>query len=194
MDCGIVDYKKVAETYQRLIAECDNEFRFSTKVEKVFENSDGVTLETNRGTIKARYLINCAGLYSDKLANMTELETGMKIVPFRGEYYELVKEKEHLVKNLIYPVPNPNFPFLGVHLTRMISGGIHAGPNAVLAFRREGYKKSDIHLKELFEVLTYLGFWKMALPNVKEGMHELIRSLFKKAFLKSLQRLVPKYK
>lgn len=191
LDCGIVDYKKVAETYQRLIAECDNEFRFSTKVEKVFENSDGVTLETNRGTIKARYLINCAGLYSDKLANMTDLQTGMKIVPFRGEYYELVKEKEHLVKNLIYPVPNPNFPFLGVHLTRMISGGIHAGPNAVLAFRREGYKKSDIHLKELFEVLTYLGFWKMALPNIKEGMHELVRSLFKKAFLKSLQRLVP---
>jgi L-2-hydroxyglutarate oxidase len=191
LDCGIVDYKKVSLTYQRLIEEFDNEFRFSTKVEKVYENSDEVTLETNRGTIKARYLINCAGLYSDKLAKMAGLETGMKIVPFRGEYYELVKEKEHLVKNLIYPVPNPNFPFLGVHLTRMITGGIHAGPNAVLAFRREGYKKTDVHMKELFEVLGYPGFWKMALPNVKEGMHELIRSLFKKAFLKSLQRLVP---
>lgn len=191
LDCGIVDYKKVAQTYQRIIAEFDNEFRFSTKVEQVFENSDGVTIETNRGTIKARYLINCAGLYSDKLANMAGLQTGMKIVPFRGEYYELVKEKEHLVKNLIYPVPNPNFPFLGVHLTRMITGGVHAGPNAVLAFRREGYKKTDFHLKELLEVLVYPGFWKMAIPNVKEGMHELIRSLFKKAFLKSLQRLVP---
>lgn len=191
LDCGIVDYKKVAQTYKRLIEKYDNEFRFSTKVENVYENSDGVAIETNRGTIKARYLINCAGLYSDKLAKMAGLETGMKIVPFRGEYYELAKEKEHLVKNLIYPVPNPSFPFLGVHLTRMVTGGVHAGPNAVLAFRREGYKKTDVHMKELFEVLMYPGFWKMALPNVKEGFHELIRSLFKKAFLKSLQRLVP---
>ena len=98
LDCGIVDYKKVAQTYKRLIEKSDNEFRFSTKVENVYENNDGVAIETNRGTIKARYLINCAGLYSDKLAKMAGLETGMKIVPFRGEYYELVKEKEHLVK------------------------------------------------------------------------------------------------
>lgn len=190
-NCGIVDYSEVAKTYKNMIIDCGGEIRLSTTVEAIAERNDGVTLDTNKSTIQACYMINCAGLHSDRIANMVGLETDMKIVPFRGEYYELVKEKEYLVNHLIYPVPNPNFPFLGVHFTRMINGGVHAGPNAVLAFRREGYKKTDIHMKDLFEVLTYSGFWKMAIPNVKEGLHEMVRSFSKKAFLKSLQRLIP---
>ncbi|WP_117016924.1 L-2-hydroxyglutarate oxidase [Aeribacillus pallidus] len=189
--CGIVDYKRVSSTFARIIQEGDGDIRLGTKVENISENMDGVTIETNNGTIRARFLINCAGLNSDRVAKMTGIKTGMKIVPFRGEYYELVPEKRYLVKHLIYPVPNPNFPFLGVHFTRMINGEVHAGPNAVLAFKREGYKKSDINVKDLFETLTYPGFWKMAMPNIKEGMKEYMRSLSKQAFLRSLQRLIP---
>ncbi len=190
-DCGIVDYSKVARAFKNIVARNGGELRLSTKVENIAEREDSVTIETNNGTIHARYVINCAGLHSDRIASMVGLQTRMQIVPFRGEYYELIKEKEHLVKHLIYPVPNPNFPFLGVHFTRMMNGGIHAGPNAVLAFKREGYSKTDMNAKDLLEVLTYLGFWKMAIPNMKEGLHEMIRSFSKKAFLKSLQRLIP---
>ncbi len=190
-DCGIVDYGEVAKTIHRLIVGHGGEIRLSTTVEQIAERQDGVTIETNRGTIQTRYFVNCAGLHSDRIAKMAGLKKGMKIVPFRGEYYELVKEKEHLVNHLIYPVPNPEFPFLGVHFTRMIRGGVHAGPNAVLAFQREGYQKTDVHLKDLFEVLSFSGFWKMAMAHWKDGLHELIRSFSKKAFLKSLQRLIP---
>ncbi|MDW0117481.1 L-2-hydroxyglutarate oxidase [Sporosarcina thermotolerans] len=189
--CGIADYKGVARKFADIVQEGGGEFRLETKVENVVEKTDGVTIETNRGTINARFLINCAGLQSDRVAKMTGMKTGMKIVPFRGEYYELTPEKHHLVKHLIYPVPNPDFPFLGVHFTRMINGGVHAGPNAVLAFKREGYNKTDINVKDLAEVLTYPGFWKMAMPNMKEGMKEYVRSFSKKAFLHSLQRLIP---
>ncbi|MED0679547.1 L-2-hydroxyglutarate oxidase [Aneurinibacillus thermoaerophilus] len=189
--CGIADYKGVARTFARMIEEGGGDLRLSTKVENIAEEKGGVTVETNRGTIKARFLINCAGLQSDRVAKMADMHTGMKIVPFRGEYYELIPEKRHLVKHLIYPVPNPNFPFLGVHFTRMINGEVHAGPNAVLAFKREGYTKKDISLKDLFEVLTYSGFWKMAMPNMKEGINEMVRSFSKQAFLRSLQRLIP---
>lgn len=190
-DCGIVNYREVANAFARFITKHGGEYRLGTKVEAIDERRNDVTLETNRGTIQARFFVNCAGLHSDRIARMIGLRTGMKIVPFRGEYYELVSEKRGLVNNLIYPVPNPNFPFLGVHLTRMIDGAVHAGPNAVLAFKREGYTKKDIHFKDLWEALTYIGFWKMAFPNMKEGMHELIRSFSKKAFLNSLKRLVP---
>lgn len=152
---------------------------------------DHVTIETNRGTIQTRFLINCAGLHSDRMAKMVGMKTGMKIVPFRGEYYALVPEKRYLVNHLIYPVPNPDFPFLGVHFTRMMNGEVHAGPNAVLAFKREGYTKKDINLKDLLEILAYSGFWKMAMPNMREGMKEMVRSFSKQAFLRSLQRLIP---
>jgi (S)-2-hydroxyglutarate dehydrogenase len=189
--CGIADYKGVARTFARMIEEGGGELRLGNKVENIDEETNGVTIETNRGTIQSRFLINCAGLHSDRVANMTGMHTGMKIVPFRGEYYELIPEKRHLVKHLIYPVPNPDFPFLGVHFTRMINGEVHAGPNAVLAFKREGYTKTDINLKDLLEVLTYSGFWKMAIPNLKEGMKEMVRSVSKQAFLHSLQRLLP---
>ncbi|OIK10317.1 L-2-hydroxyglutarate oxidase [Bacillus sp. MUM 13] len=188
---GIADYKGVSRKFAEIIQEGGGDICLDTKVENIAEGTDGVTIETNRGTIKSRFLINCAGLHSDRVAKMTGMNTGMKIVPFRGEYYELAPEKRHLVKHLIYPVPDPDFPFLGVHFTRMINGEVHAGPNAVLAFKREGYTKKDINVKDMFEVLTYPGFWKMAMPNMKEGIKEYVRSFSKQAFLHSLQRLIP---
>jgi L-2-hydroxyglutarate oxidase len=136
-------------------------------------------------------VINCAGLFSDRIARLGQTNPQAKIVPFRGEYYELVPEKRYLVKHLIYPVPNPNFPFLGVHFTRMIDGSVHAGPNAVLSLKREGYHKSDINLRDLTEVLTYPGFWRLAAKHADEGIKEMIRSVSKAAFVKSLQQLIP---
>jgi len=136
-------------------------------------------------------VINCAGLYSDKIARLTVPNVNVKIIPFRGEYYKLKKEKESLVRNLIYPVPDPNFPFLGVHFTRMAKGGVEAGPNAVLAFKREGYKKSDINLSELAESLAWPGFQKVAAKYWRTGFGEMYRSFSKAAFTKALQKLIP---
>jgi L-2-hydroxyglutarate oxidase len=136
-------------------------------------------------------LVNCAGLYSDRLAEMSGVEPGMKIVPFRGEYYELVPEKRYLVNNLIYPVPNPNFPFLGVLFTRTVEGGVEAGPNAVLGLAREGYKKTDVNPRELAEILSYPAFWRLAAKNWRMGIEEIKRSFSKKAFVRCLRRLVP---
>ena len=148
-------------------------------------------LETNNGTFEAQFLINCAGLHSDRVAKLGHVNPEAKIIPFRGEYYELKPEKRYLVKTLIYPVPNPNFPFLGVHFTRMIDGSVHAGPNAVLSFKREGYKKTDFDLRDFAEVMTYPGFWKLAVKHADEGMQEIIRSFSKAAFVRSLQKLIP---
>lgn len=189
--CGIADYKGVSHTFARFIEESGGEVHLGTKAEQIFEHKDFVTIETNKGAFETKFLINCAGLHSDRIAKKTGILTDMKIVPFRGEYYELVPEKRHLVKHLIYPVPNPDFPFLGVHFTRMINGDVHAGPNAVLSFKREGYTKKDFDIKDFIETMTYAGFWKMAMPNMKEGMKEMIRSFSKQSFLKSLQRLIP---
>ena len=136
-------------------------------------------------------VINCCGLYSDKIARKTSDDVDLKIIPFRGEYFKLKPEKEYLVKHLIYPVPDPNFPFLGVHFTRMMKGGVEAGPNAVLAFRREGYKKSQIHLGELAESLMWPGFQKVAMKYWKTGFGEMYRSFSKAAFTKALQKLIP---
>jgi L-2-hydroxyglutarate oxidase len=188
---GIVNYRQVSEKFADIIRLNGGEVRLNTKVEKIQEKSDQVTIETSRGTIKANMVINCAGLHSDRMANAAGYKTDMKIVPFRGEYYKLKPEKRHLVKNLIYPVPNPKFPFLGVHFTRMISGEVDAGPNAVLSFKREGYKKTDFNAKDLAEVLSYGGFWKLAGKFMKEGMEEYVRSFSKSAFTKSLQELIP---
>jgi L-2-hydroxyglutarate oxidase len=146
---------------------------------------------TQKASYSAKVVINCCGLYSDKVAGMTVPKLNVKIIPFRGEYYKLKKEKEYLVKNLIYPVPDPNFPFLGVHFTRMAKGGVEAGPNAVLAFSREGYKKSDINLSELAESLAWPGFRKVASKYWKTGMSEMYRSFSKAAFTKALQKLIP---
>lgn len=192
---GIVDYKKVAETFATLIQKNGGEILLNCQVENIVETTEKVLVECDRGrTFEGRYLINCAGLHCDRVAKLNGVRTGMKIVPFRGEYYELVPEKKYLVKHLIYPVPNPKYPFLGVHFTRMINGDVHAGPNAVLSFKREGYKKSDFDLKDFAEVMSYPAFWKMASRNMSEGIAEMIRSYSKKVFVKSLQRLIPEIK
>ncbi|NES17547.1 MAG: L-2-hydroxyglutarate oxidase [Symploca sp. SIO3E6] len=188
---GIVDYKQVCQKYSELIEAQGGQLRLNTKVEKIKETSQGQVLETNNGTFETRLLINCAGLFSDRIAKLGGVTPKAKIVPFRGEYYELVPEKRYLVKTLIYPVPNPNFPFLGVHFTRMIDGSIHAGPNAVLSLKREGYKKTDFDLRDFAEVMTYPGFWKLAAKHSDEGFKEIIRSFSKAAFVHSLQKLIP---
>ncbi|WP_394235282.1 L-2-hydroxyglutarate oxidase [Niallia oryzisoli] len=188
---GIVNYRQVSETFAEIIKEHGGEIKLNTKVEKIHEESDGVTIETNRGTLKTNMVINCAGLHSDRVAAAAGYKTDMKILPFRGEYFKLKPEKRYLVKNLIYPVPNPKFPFLGVHFTRMISGEVDAGPNAVLSFKREGYKKTDFNAKDLAEALSYSGLWKMAGKFAKEGFDEYVRSFSKKQFTKSLQQLIP---
>jgi L-2-hydroxyglutarate oxidase len=188
---GIVDYVGVVHAFARLVEERGGEIRTGARVEEVSATDGGVEIGTGRGTFRARTLVNCAGLYSDRLAEMSGVEPGMKIVPFRGEYYDLVPEKRHLVRNLIYPVPDPNFPFLGVHFTRTVQGGVEAGPNAVLGLAREGYKKTDVNLKELAEVLRYGAFWRLAAKNWRMGLEEIHRSFSKGAFVRSLQRLVP---
>ncbi|MBI1881231.1 MAG: L-2-hydroxyglutarate oxidase [Chloroflexi bacterium] len=188
---GIVNFKQVAETFARLIREQGGTLQLNTEVEKIIENGQDVVIESTNGTFQTRCLINCAGLHSDRVARLGQAKTNMKIVPFRGEYYDLKPEKRYLVKNLIYPVPNPNFPFLGVHFTRMIDGSVHAGPNAVLSFKREGYKKSDFDLRDFIEVMTYPAFWKLARQNWQEGAKEIIRSFSKAAFVRSMQQLIP---
>ncbi len=184
---GIVDYKLVAEKYGELLRKNGTAIHLCEKVIGIKEN-EVITTTENYST---RLIINCAGLYSDKVASMTVDHLDVKIIPFRGEYYKLKKEKEYLVRNLIYPVPDPNFPFLGVHFTRMAKGGVEAGPNAVLAFRREGYKKSDINLSELAESLAWPGFQKVAKKYWRTGLSELYRSFSKGAFTRALQKLIP---
>lgn len=146
----------------------------------------------NSGVIHSGiYYINCAGLYSDRIAKLANIQTDLRIVPFRGEYYQLKPEKRYLVKNLIYPVPNPNFPFLGVHFTRMIDGTVDVGPNAVLSFKREGYLKTDFSFRDTKDVLFFKGFWKLASRYAKEGIEEMARSFSKRQFVKNVQQLMP---
>ena len=188
---GIVDYLDVSKAYARKITELGGEIKTSTRVIGFKNNHDTIQLQTNSGDIETRNLINCAGLRSDKIARLCGVNPGLQIIPFRGEYYEVVSQKEHLVKNLIYPVPDVRFPFLGVHFTRMIHGGVEAGPNAVLAFKREGYRKSDIFIPDIATFGTYIGFWRMAFKYWKMSISETYRSYSKKAFVKALQRLIP---
>jgi (S)-2-hydroxyglutarate dehydrogenase len=189
---GIVDYFQVALAYGRKIIQQGGEIFLEHKVLEITQKEGLNYLETSKGEFKAKLVINCAGLYSDKVARMNdEAIDDIKIIPFRGEYYKLKKDREYLVKNLIYPVPDPNFPFLGVHFTRMKKGGVEAGPNAVLAFRREGYKKSEINLIEFAETLAWPGFQKVAGKYWKTGLGELYRSFSKGAFTKALQELIP---
>jgi L-2-hydroxyglutarate oxidase len=188
---GIANYKQVCLKYAEIIAQQGGELRLNTRVENIVASGENLVLETNNGSFETRFVINCAGLHSDRIAKLGKVDPQAKIVPFRGEYYELKPEKRYLVKGLIYPVPNPEFPFLGVHFTRMIDGSVHAGPNAVLSFKREGYKKTDFDLRDFVEVMTYPGFWKLAAKHADEGIQEIIRSFSKAAFTKSLQKLIP---
>lgn len=188
---GIVDFGQVARTFASLLEGRGAELRLGTAVRRIVDDGQEVLIETEGGSFRARRLVNCAGLQSDRIARLAGVDPGARIVPFRGEYFELRPEKHHLVKHLVYPVPNPLFPFLGVHFTRMIKGGVHAGPNAILALRREGYRKRDVSLRDTAEVIAYPGFWRLAARHWRIGVMELRRSLSKARFVQSLQRLVP---
>lgn len=187
---GIINYKRVAEKYLELIKIKGAEAFLGEKVVSI-RSGNPVIVQTERRALHARLVINCAGLYADKVAEMAGEKLNLMVIPFRGEYYKLAPEKQYLVRNLIYPVPNPAFPFLGVHYTRMIEGGIEAGPNAVLAFRREGYSRWDFHPGELAEILTFPGFRKLAAKYWRVELDELHRSFSKRAFVKALQHLIP---
>lgn len=188
---GIIDYKAVASKYADIIRNMDGAIHLGEKVTGIQPGTSGSVVTTSKDSYETRLVVNCSGLYSDKVAKFTHQTLDVKIIPFRGEYYELAGEKEYLVKNLIYPVPDPNFPFLGVHFTRMINGGIEAGPNAVLAFGRESYTKSQVNLPELVESLTWPGFQKVAMKYWRTGMGEMYRSFSKAAFTRALQKLMP---
>ena len=188
---GIVDYTVVAEKYAELIGAAGGEIVLKAKVTGLKEDGAANIVETDAGTFRSRYVINCAGLYSDTITRMAGVTTELEIIPFRGEYYEVRPERRYLVNNLIYPVPDPRFPFLGVHFTRRVNGSVEAGPNALLAFRREGYTGAPPVLEEAVETLRFPGFWKMARKYWKMGMAEQYRSWVKGAFVKALQKMVP---
>jgi (S)-2-hydroxyglutarate dehydrogenase len=188
---GITNYRKVSQKYLELFLEQGGEVMFENEVQQITDRGRTHLIETSTGEFEAKFLINCAGLYSDRITRLAGKEPGVKIVPFRGEYYELAPSKRDLVKTLIYPVPNPDFPFLGVHFTRMIDGSVHCGPNAVLAFKREGYKKTDFNLRDFCETMSYRGSWRLARKNFGEGMKEIYRSVSKAAFVHTLQQLIP---
>jgi L-2-hydroxyglutarate oxidase LhgO len=190
---GIIDFTEVAKKLGRSI-EAESQGNKVLTSHKVlgFEKHDSFTkVVTNQGTFAARYIINCAGLHCDRIAKLDGVEAGMKIVPFRGDYYELTEEAREKVKSLIYPVPDPAFPFLGVHFTRKIDGSVECGPNAVFSFKREGYRKTDFSFKDSWDSLSYWGTWKMFLRHWKYGLDEYTRAFFKKLFLRQLQRLIP---
>jgi len=189
---GIVDYKIVSAKISDLIKVKGVEIKLSEEVLDLRSEGSRVEVITNKENYSSSVLISCAGLYSDKTALMLNKKIDFRIIPFRGEYYKLKDSSRQLIKNLIYPVPDPEFPFLGVHFTRRIDGMTEAGPNAVLAFKKEGYKKSDFSISETFNTLIYGGFHKIAMKYWKTGFYEIYRSLSKKEFVKSLQRLVPK--
>ncbi|MBC51864.1 MAG: L-2-hydroxyglutarate oxidase [Chloroflexi bacterium] len=188
---GIVDFTKVAAAFANQFQQAGGDIFTGAAVKKITRSTGSVALETTKGTLQVKYLINCAGLYADKVASMTGENIGVRIIPFRGEYYTLRQESHHLVSGLIYPVPDPQFPFLGVHFTRNIKGHVEAGPNAVMALRREGYRKRDFSLGDSLGNLAYPGFWKMALKYWKIGMGEVYRSYSRRVFLRDLQRLLP---
>jgi L-2-hydroxyglutarate oxidase len=188
---GIVDFRKVAAVYLDKVRSAGGEVHFNTRLSRVMRRRRETILETDAGEFKTRNIVNCAGLHSDVVARMMGVRPDLRIIPFRGEYYTLNKEKETLVKGLIYPVPDPDFPFLGVHFTQTMKGFVEAGPNAVLAMKREGYRKRDISPTEMLGILSYMGFWRLALREWKIAVWEVHRSFRKSVFVKSLQRLIP---
>lgn len=188
---GIVDYRAVNNKYGEIVRAAGGEIRTNARVTAFRQAGDEFILTTPGGEVACRNLINCAGLHSDQVARMCGVQPGLQIMPFRGEYFEIVPEKQYLVKNLIYPVPDTRFPFLGVHFTRMARGGVEAGPNAVIAFKREGYSWGAISIPDLWGYATYSGFWRMGLKYWRMGFGEMYRSLNKRAFVAALQRLVP---
>lgn len=188
---GIVNYRQIAQTLAQLIRQRQGNILYHQPVTQIREKSDRVEVATASETFQGKWLINCAGLFCDRIARLAGYNVDMKIIPFRGEYYVLNADKNYLVNHLIYPVPNPDFPFLGVHFTRMYDGKRDVGPNAVLAFKREGYKKSDVSLRDSLETLTYPGFWKIAGNYLGEGWAEMRRSWSKKRFVENARQLLP---
>ena len=188
---GIVDYTEVSKVMVSVISQQGGAVHTGCEVKSVKKRDGGFVLKTTLGEFSSRYLVNCAGLQCDRVARMCGVDPGIQIVPFRGEYYELVEKRKSLVKNLIYPVPDPDMPFLGVHFTRMINGGVEAGPNAVLALKREGYRWRDFSVYDMLDTVTYSGFAQLAWQYWRTGLSETVRSLNKSSFVKDLQRLVP---
>jgi len=190
-ETGIVDYPAVARAYGRKVEERGGTVWTGARVTAVRREQGGLVAETRRGAVACRLLVNCAGLQADRVAVLCGAAVDVRIIPFRGEYYELAPERQDLVRGLIYPVPDPRFPFLGVHLTRMVKGGVEAGPNAVLALRREGYRWRDVSPRDLAATAAWPGFWKLAARFWKTAAYEVRRSLSKPVFVRDLQRLVP---
>ena len=188
---GIIDFKEVSQAYATEFGENGGDLFLNTAVHGITRRDGQMYMETSRGEIAARHVINCAGLQADQVARMMGGEPGLRIIPFRGEYFSIRPERQYLVRSLIYPVPNPSLPFLGVHFTKRVTGSVEAGPNAVLAFAREGYTKTSFSLGDTLGTFTYPGFWKMSMSHWKSGLDEQHRSLRKSLFLKSLQTLVP---
>ena len=190
-ETGIVDYRSVCDAIALLITDAGGELHFGTRVKSLIAPGNHYIVETTAGSFEADRVVNCAGLHSDRVAESFGDDPEAKIVPFRGEYFELTEDAKHLCKHLIYPVPDASFPFLGVHFTRMISGAVECGPNAVLAYAREGYTKTHVNLPDLFDSLTYPGFLRLAAKHWKTGLGEVWRSWSKAAFVKALGRLIP---
>ncbi len=190
-EAGIVDYKAVCRRLVERVREAGGELRTRSRVFSLERRPRSVVLETASGDLEAGLVVQCAGLQSDRMAKASGVEPPARIVPFRGEYYELVPEAQHLCRNLIYPVPDPAFPFLGVHFTRMIQGGVECGPNAVLAFAREGYTRTRVDAADMIETLTWPGFHRLVARHWRTGCGEMWRSLSKRAFVRALQRLIP---
>lgn len=188
---GIVDYRSVSEKLGELIRIAGGDIRLNTPVVKLTAQSNSWVVETNTGEFHARLIVACGGLQADRLVRISGRKPPARIIPFRGEYYKIKPERQHLVRNLIYPVPDPKFPFLGVHFTRLIQGGIEAGPNAVLALAREGYRWSDINLRDLAGSLCHPGLWKFFAAYPRMCVYEIHRSFSKSEFCRSLQKLVP---
>lgn len=190
-ETGIVRFRDVLETFGELVREGGGEVRLGARVVGARRDGEGFVLETERGEVRARNLVNCAGLHCDRVARLAGADPGLRIIPFRGEYYDLVPARRSLCRHLIYPVPDPAFPFLGVHLTRAVDGSVEAGPNAVLAFKREGYFKTSFSFRDAAELATFGGFWRMASKHARTGLFEMYRSLSKAAFVRAVQTLVP---
>lgn len=188
---AVVDYREVAAKLAQAIAGAGGEVRLGAKVVGVRHGEREIVLLGSRGDLVARAMVSCAGLYSDRVAALEGERPAARIVPFRGEYYELVPERRHLVRGLIYPVPDPRYPFLGVHFTRRVDGAVEAGPNAVLALAREGYARRDVDVRDLAEMLAFPGFWRMAARHWRTGLAEQWRSFAKGAFVAALRKLVP---
>jgi L-2-hydroxyglutarate oxidase len=191
---SIVNYqsvtKKMIEQYEAL----GGEYLLDTEVVNLTENSDAIEIITNNETLKSRYLISCAGLMADRIAKMLNLEINFRIVPFRGEYYKLSEKHNTLVKHLIYPIPDPELPFLGIHLTKMIDGSVTVGPNAVLGFKREGYGKINLSPRDTLEMLSFKGFYKVIRNHFKSGITEMLNSKYKRGYLKQVNKYSPSIK